>query len=52
MASIEAVKLQVSHHRVKVNGIRLHDIAAGSGKPVVLLHGFPETSYTHQSAFT
>ncbi len=35
-----------SHHRVEVNGIRLYYRRAGSGgEPVVLLHGFPETSY-------
>ena len=33
------------HHRVEVNGIRLHYTAAGSGKPLVLLHGFPMTSF-------
>ena len=33
------------HHRVEVNGIRLHYTRAGSGEPVVLLHGFPMTSY-------
>ncbi len=36
----------VSHHRVEVNGIRLYYRRAGSGgEVVVLLHGFPETSY-------
>ncbi len=34
-----------SHHTIEVNGIRMHYLAAGSGEPVVLLHGFPETSY-------
>ena len=28
-----------------VNGIRLHYLAAGSGDPVVLLHGFAQTSH-------
>ena len=35
----------ISHHRADVNGIRLYYLAAGSGDPLVLLHGFPETSY-------
>jgi haloacetate dehalogenase len=35
----------ISHHTVRVNGIRLHYLMAGEGPPVVLLHGFPETSY-------
>ncbi len=34
-----------SHHRIEVNGIRLYYLKAGAGEPVVLLHGFPETSY-------
>ena len=34
-----------SHHRAEVNGIRLYYLKAGAGEPVVLLHGFPETSY-------
>jgi haloacetate dehalogenase len=33
------------HHTVKANGIRQHYIDAGEGSPVVLLHGFPETSF-------
>ncbi len=33
------------HHRVEVNGIRLHYTRAGAGEPLVLLHGFPMTSY-------
>jgi haloacetate dehalogenase len=30
---------------VRANGIRQHYLEAGDGPPVVLLHGFPETSY-------
>jgi pimeloyl-ACP methyl ester carboxylesterase len=32
-------------HYVEVNGIRMHYLQAGSGEPVVLLHGFAETSH-------
>jgi len=30
---------------VNVNGVRLHYLAAGSGDPVILLHGYAETSH-------
>src|SRR6476469_6405880 len=29
----------------EVNGVRLHYLTAGEGKPVVLLHGFAQTSH-------
>nr|WP_244100477.1 alpha/beta hydrolase [Burkholderia ambifaria] len=35
----------IVHHTVTANGIRQHFIDAGSGPVVVLLHGFPETSF-------
>jgi pimeloyl-ACP methyl ester carboxylesterase len=35
-----------THRRVVVNGVGLHVVAAGSGPPVVLLHGFPEFWYS------
>jgi pimeloyl-ACP methyl ester carboxylesterase len=28
-----------------VNGVRLHYLVAGKGQPVVLLHGYAETSH-------
>lgn len=34
------------HHSTSVNGVRLHYIRAGEGKhPVLLLHGWPQTSH-------
>jgi epoxide hydrolase 4 len=35
----------VQHHMIHVNGIQMHYVTAGEGKPVVLLHGFPEFWY-------
>jgi len=37
--------IEIKHHTVHANGIRQHFLEAGSGAPVVLLHGFPETSF-------
>ncbi|KAF1036574.1 MAG: Soluble epoxide hydrolase [Burkholderia lata] len=37
--------IAVTHHTRVANGIRQHYLDAGSGPVVVLLHGFPETSY-------
>ncbi len=34
-----------SNHFAKVNGIRLHYIEMGKGPLVILLHGWPETSF-------
>lgn len=33
------------YHRADVNGLRLYYRRAGDGPPLVLLHGFPETSF-------
>jgi pimeloyl-ACP methyl ester carboxylesterase len=35
----------VVHHGRTVNGVRLHYVIAGSGDPVLLLHGWPQTWY-------
>jgi pimeloyl-ACP methyl ester carboxylesterase len=34
-----------SHHMAEVNGVKLHFVKGGTGEPVVLLHGFPQTWY-------
>ncbi len=31
----------IVHHTVEANGIKQHYVEAGSGEPIVLLHGFP-----------
>jgi pimeloyl-ACP methyl ester carboxylesterase len=38
---------EIEHNFVQVNGVRLHIVSAGpsDGKPLVLLHGFPEFWY-------
>ena len=35
----------ITHHTVRANGIKQHYVEAGTGPPVLLLHGFPETWY-------
>lgn len=37
--------LDLEHHFLTVRGVRFHYVAAGAGRPVVLLHGFPQTWY-------
>jgi pimeloyl-ACP methyl ester carboxylesterase len=37
--------LELEHHAAYVDGIKLHYVRAGSGDPVVLLHGWPQTWY-------
>ncbi len=37
------MSVPVEHHYVHANGTRLHVVASGTGEPVLLLHGFPET---------
>jgi haloacetate dehalogenase len=37
--------MKISSRTIRANGIRQHYVTAGDGPPVVLLHGFPETSY-------
>lgn len=33
----------VDHHRIRVNGIRMHVVTAGEGEPLLLVHGTPKT---------
>jgi haloacetate dehalogenase len=42
----------IRHHTLRANGIRQHYLDAGSGPVVVLLHGFPETSYAWRHQIT
>ena len=44
MANGQPVSFSTNFGRAEVNGIRMYYRLAGSGEPVVLLHGFPETS--------
>ncbi|AXC12076.1 putative hydrolase [Acidisarcina polymorpha] len=44
MANVDSDPSNATFGRAEVNGIRIYYRIAGSGEPVVLLHGFPETS--------
>jgi len=37
---------EIKAHTIRANGIRQHYLEAGTGAPVVLLHGFPFTNHT------
>ncbi len=37
--------MAVQHHRLTAGGVDLHYVTAGSGPPLVLIHGFPQTWY-------
>jgi pimeloyl-ACP methyl ester carboxylesterase len=41
---------EIRHERIRGDGLFLHVARAGSGRPVILLHGFPENwrTWTHQ----
>ena len=34
-----------THHQRLINGFRMHYVTAGSGYPLVLLHGWPQSWY-------
>lgn len=34
-----------SHREATVNGVRIHYVIGGTGSPILLVHGFPETWY-------
>jgi pimeloyl-ACP methyl ester carboxylesterase len=36
---------EFAHHYAQLEGVRLHYVTMGSGTPVVLLHGWPQTWY-------
>jgi pimeloyl-ACP methyl ester carboxylesterase len=42
----------VQSHFANVNGVRLHYLAAGKGSPVILLHGYAETSHMWRPLIT
>lgn len=37
---------ELQHREATINGIRMHYVEAGTGEPVVFLHGFPESWYS------
>src|SRR5438105_4317757 len=45
LITVRAGAQTVQSHFATVNGVRLHYLEAGSGPPIILLHGFGETSH-------
>jgi len=45
MAGATATGREVTAHKIELDDIRMHYLTAGDGSPLVLLHGFPETSH-------
>jgi epoxide hydrolase 4 len=43
---MSTIDIPLTHRRLKVGDIALHLVEAGSGPPVLLLHGFPEFWYS------
>jgi pimeloyl-ACP methyl ester carboxylesterase len=39
----------IQHHRIDANGVALHYAVAGQGRPLVLIHGFPQTWFQWRS---
>src|SRR5437773_11459536 len=45
MTTDPTVERVLTHHTAHVNGVRLHYVVSGKGKPLVLLHGWSQTWY-------
>ncbi len=43
--TISQSEISLTHHTRYINGVRIHYVMAGSGEPLVLLHGWPQTWY-------
>jgi pimeloyl-ACP methyl ester carboxylesterase len=43
--SFDIDNMTFSHHMASVNGVQIHYVIGGQGKPIVLLHGWPQTWY-------
>jgi len=40
--------LKFQHHYANLQDVRLHYVVCGKGKPIVLIHGWPETWYAYR----
>ena len=36
---------EIEEKYIETNGIKLHTVIAGSGEPIIMLHGFPDFWY-------
>ncbi|QKW15129.1 hypothetical protein [Verrucosispora sp. NA02020] len=37
---------QFTHETADVDGVKMHDVTGGTGEPLVLLHGGPQSGYS------
>ncbi|OAT35196.1 alpha/beta fold hydrolase [Proteus myxofaciens] len=51
-ATISVNEADFQHHYVKVDGKRIHYVTVGSGEPVLLIPGWPQTWYTWRYVMT
>jgi pimeloyl-ACP methyl ester carboxylesterase len=45
LTSVAAQNVKIASRFLEVNGVRLHYLVAGKGEPVLLLHGYAQTSH-------
>lgn len=52
LTAVSASAQQIASRFADVNGVRLHYLVAGQGEPIILLHGYAETSHMWRPLMT